>query len=112
MLMIVEHFKTEFVRMRHAKVLGRGRLALTLRQLLVAAAMGVVFNLLLRLLPVSNWYAVIGCGLGIWLGSEQAGAMQLSRLLMPRLVQLRTLIGKPQRIDLAATWEQHAQDGG
>jgi hypothetical protein len=107
----IEHFKTEFVRLGHAKIMGRGRLSLTLRQLLVGIAVGALCNILLRLLPLSNWWAVLGCGLGIWLGSDRAGSMQLARLLMPLLVSLRALIGKPQRVDLSAEWERFAREG-
>lgn len=108
--MFVEHFKTEFVRLSHAKIMGRGRLSLTLRQLIMAAVCGALCNLLLRLLPIANWYAVIGCGLGIWLGDERAGALQLSRLAMRLLVRIRAVIGKPQVVDLSAEWERVASE--
>ncbi len=108
--MYIEHFKTEFVRLNHAKIMGRGRLSLTLRQLLMGIAVGALCNIMLRFFPVSNWWAVIGCGLGIWLGSDRAGALQLSRLLLPLLVRLRALFGKPQRVDLAAEWERFAHE--
>lgn len=108
--MLVEHFKTEFVRLSHAKMMGRGRLSVTLRQLLTAIVLGALCNVLLRLFPISNWWAVLGCGLGIWLGRDRAGAMQLSRLFMPLLVHLRTLLGKPQHVNLAAEWERFARE--
>jgi len=108
--MIIEHFKTEFVRLSHAKIMGRGRLSLTLRQLLVAITVGALCNVLLRLVPISNWWAVLGCGVGIWLGSDRDGAMQVSRIFLPLLVRLRTLFGKPQRVDLAAEWERYARE--
>ncbi len=108
--MYIEQFKTEFVRLSHAKIMGRGRLSLTLRQLLMGIAVGAVCNILLRFFPVSNWWAVMGCGVGIWLGSDRAGALQFSRLLLPLLVRLRALFGKPQRVDLAAEWERFAHE--
>lgn len=108
--MIVEHFKTEFVRTSHAKMMGRGRLSITLRQLLVALAVGAVFNFLFRLVPISEWWSVLGCFLGLWLGSERSGAMQLSRLLLPLVVRLRRIVGKPQRVDLSAEWERFARE--
>ena len=106
----VEHFKTEFVRTSHAKIMGRGRLALTLRQLMMAIACGLFFSMAIRLLPISNWFAAIGLLIGIWLGSERDGALQLARLFMPFQVYVRSLIEKPCCVDISAEWQEFSEE--
>ncbi|HFC11387.1 MAG TPA: hypothetical protein ENJ56_00985 [Anaerolineae bacterium] len=106
----IEHFKTEFVRVSHAKIMGRGRLSLTLYQLLMTVIGTLVFSMVLRLLPLSNWFAVLGGLLGVWLGSERAGALQVLRFVMPVYTELRVLVGRQRIVDIAAEWEQLQND--